>query len=139
MRWPCASLLAFATTALLVAAQSPSPSSSARAACAFTCHNVDLKGAEISFVTTDAEALVCSFVVNEVDRTCTYHSVTGSLINDNNDSACAPVAVRQCASKRFNIVQALAERRRLAAAARPQTSVPDLSKMRRRAALRRAK
>lgn len=92
MRWTSAPLLALVSSALLVAAQSPSPSSSARVACGFTCHKADLKGVEVALINSDADALVCSyaqrpsnrsltncdppsFVSEQFEGTCTYDAI----------------------------------------------------------------
>ncbi|KAH7102714.1 hypothetical protein BKA62DRAFT_88112 [Auriculariales sp. MPI-PUGE-AT-0066] len=115
---------------LAVAAQSPSPSSSSRATCAVECAAVDLHGNELDYSSLDAGTTECTYTTG---ATCSYDT-SGTLIND--DNACATVAKRNCASKRFNIVAALADRRR-AAAARPRSSMPELDKLRGRANLRR--
>ncbi|EJD45545.1 hypothetical protein AURDEDRAFT_144936 [Auricularia subglabra TFB-10046 SS5] len=129
------SVALFVALAATVSAVSPSPSPSSRPPCAIVCAAEDLKFSSLESVDRGLHATICIY---ESGGTCTYDS-TGALLHDNNANACAETAHRRCAPKKFNILFELAERRKNLAAARPQTSRPDITSLRRRAALKRSR
>lgn len=134
MRLTAAALLA--ALAATVSAVSPSPSPSSRPPCSIVCATEDLKFSALEVVDRRPHATICLY---ESGGTCTYDS-TGTLLHDDNADACVAVAPRRCAPKKFNIVLELAERRKKLLVARPpQTSRPDITSLRRRAALKRSR
>jgi hypothetical protein len=125
-------LVTFFMLLLSVVAQVPSPSASSRPSCSVICPYSDNNGSELDYSSLNDGQTECTYLAG---NTCVYDS-TGALSQDTYDGGCPSSATRTCASRRFNMVAALAERRR-AAAARPRSSEQDVTKLRRRANLAR--